>query len=120
MPVSCRLDKRYRYPTQTRDVMRPTKRRHPMSGVLHIPFRGPENSEFRSALFRQNRRRVACAMIVALKRTKGAAMCSRHATRILGCALLFLTGLLLAQKPFRQYPGREYDDFPLPPDWREP
>lgn len=47
-------------------------------------------------------------------------MLSRPATRILGCALLLLTGLLLAQKPFRQYPGREYEDFPLPPDWREP
>src|SRR3954470_4459182 len=47
-------------------------------------------------------------------------MLSRPATRIFGCALLLLTGLLLAQKPFRQYPGREYGDFPLPPDWREP
>jgi hypothetical protein len=23
------------------------------------------------------------------------------------------------QRPFRQYPGREYEDFPLPPDWQE-
>jgi hypothetical protein len=47
-------------------------------------------------------------------------MITRHVTRILGCGLLLLTGLTLAQKPFRQYPGNEYGDFPLPPDWREP
>jgi hypothetical protein len=33
---------------------------------------------------------------------------------------LILCGALLAfQKPFRQYPGVEYDDFPLPKDWNE-
>jgi hypothetical protein len=31
---------------------------------------------------------------------------------LLGAAFAF-------QKPFRQYPGIEYDDFPLPPDWQE-
>jgi hypothetical protein len=46
-------------------------------------------------------------------------MTTRHATRILGCGLLFLVGLL-AQRPFRQYPGNEYGDFPLPPDWQQP
>ena len=29
-------------------------------------------------------------------------------------------GVLRAQKPFREYPGREYTDFPLPPDWQQP
>ncbi len=32
--------------------------------------------------------------------------------------LLSLTALL-AQRPFREYPGFEYEDFPLPPDYRE-
>jgi hypothetical protein len=27
-------------------------------------------------------------------------------------------GLLRAQKPFKEYPGREYTDFPLPSDWQ--
>jgi hypothetical protein len=29
-------------------------------------------------------------------------------------------GILLAQKPFREYAGNEYNDFPLPPDWNKP
>ncbi len=38
--------------------------------------------------------------------------------RQLACAIaLALT--LYAQRPFRQFPGREYEDFPLPPDWQE-
>src|SRR6204780_2197620 len=33
---------------------------------------------------------------------------------------LIVCGALFAfQKPFRQYPGVEYDDFPLPKDWNE-
>lgn len=47
-------------------------------------------------------------------------MTTRTSLRILGCGFLLLSGLLLAQRPFRQFPGVEYDDFPLPPDWREP
>jgi hypothetical protein len=39
-----------------------------------------------------------------------------------GLAVVFLGlaawGALLAQKPFKQYPAIEYDDFPLPSDWR--
>src|SRR5207344_1279731 len=36
--------------------------------------------------------------------------------------LLLSAGALLfaLQLPFRQYPGVEYEDFPLPTDWREP
>src|SRR5215831_5931062 len=34
--------------------------------------------------------------------------------------LLCAAGLLYAlQLPFREYPGVEYEDFPLPPDWQE-
>src|SRR4051794_285940 len=29
-------------------------------------------------------------------------------------------GILLAQKPFREYPGLEYTDFQLPPDFKTP
>jgi len=34
-----------------------------------------------------------------------------------GC--LAILGALHAQRPFREFPGREYEDFPLPPDWQE-
>ena len=29
-------------------------------------------------------------------------------------------GVLRAQRPFKEYPGREYIDFPVPPDWNHP
>jgi hypothetical protein len=33
---------------------------------------------------------------------------------------LFVGGSVVAfQRPFRQFPGVEYEDFPLPPDWQE-
>ena len=32
---------------------------------------------------------------------------------------LALCGLLLAQKPFKEYPAMEYTDFPLPKDWNQ-
>ncbi|HMC62876.1 MAG TPA: hypothetical protein VKJ01_27030, partial [Candidatus Solibacter sp.] len=28
-------------------------------------------------------------------------------------------GVLPAQRPFREYPGVEYNDFPIPNDWQE-
>jgi hypothetical protein len=31
----------------------------------------------------------------------------------------FVSALLAWQKPFREYPGREYEDFPLPADYQE-
>ena len=34
-------------------------------------------------------------------------------------AVLFLGGLYAFQRPFREYPGVEYEDFPKPPDWNE-
>src|SRR3954470_5752616 len=33
--------------------------------------------------------------------------------------IVVLLGALFAQRPFRQYPGVEYDNFQLPPDWNE-
>ncbi len=32
---------------------------------------------------------------------------------------LSICGVLLAQKPFREWPAIEYDDFPLPPDYQQ-
>jgi hypothetical protein len=37
----------------------------------------------------------------------------------LGIIGLSICGVLLAQKPFREYPAIEYDDFPLPPDYQQ-
>jgi hypothetical protein len=34
-------------------------------------------------------------------------------------ALVLVTGLKAWQRPFREYPGIEYNTFPLPPDYRE-
>jgi hypothetical protein len=34
--------------------------------------------------------------------------------------LLVLTSLAAFQRPFREFPGREYNDFPLPRDFQEP
>ena len=36
------------------------------------------------------------------------------------CVLIAITGLLAWQKPFREYPGVEYEKFPLPKDFAEP
>ncbi len=32
---------------------------------------------------------------------------------------LVLLATALAQRPFREYPGNEYENFPLPPDWQQ-
>jgi hypothetical protein len=37
---------------------------------------------------------------------------------VLGCGLLVCT--LYAQRPFREYPAWEYNNFPIPPDYRVP
>jgi hypothetical protein len=34
-------------------------------------------------------------------------------------SVAFLGALYAWQRPFRQYPGVEYGDFPMPPDWQE-
>ena len=41
----------------------------------------------------------------------------RAASKLLA-GLGVLGALLAFQKPFREYPGIEYDDFPLPSDWQ--
>ncbi len=42
-----------------------------------------------------------------------------RATRVWICGICVLTSLLAFQNPFREYPGDEYEAFPLPPDYRE-
>jgi hypothetical protein len=52
-------------------------------------------------------------------------MCFPKCSRSIRAPLLvsFLTlaawGALLAQRPFKEYPAIEYEDFPLPPDWNQ-
>jgi uncharacterized protein DUF4159 len=44
---------------------------------------------------------------------------ARYRYLLAGCfATALLAIVLYGQKPFRQYPGWEYSDFPLPPDWK--
>jgi len=46
-------------------------------------------------------------------------MDSRKIFGLLGGGLLLLSGVYALQQPFREYPGVEYDNFPLPPDYQE-
>ena len=34
-------------------------------------------------------------------------------------ALATVSGVYAFQRPFREYPGQEYSNFPLPPDYQE-
>jgi hypothetical protein len=43
----------------------------------------------------------------------------RSAIWLFGLALIAMTAVYAFQRPFREYPGVEYDNFPLPPDYRE-
>src|SRR6201992_3923673 len=43
----------------------------------------------------------------------------RSAFTVLIILALSIGGALLAQKPFREYPAIEYDNFPLPPDYAQ-
>ncbi len=43
----------------------------------------------------------------------------RRTAVTIAIAALCLCGVLLAQKPFREWPAIEYDDFPLPKDYQE-
>ena len=45
---------------------------------------------------------------------------ARNALCLSVCALGCLGSLFAFQKPFRQYPGVEYEQFQTPPDYREP
>ena len=47
-------------------------------------------------------------------------MLSRPSILIFACAAVLLAGAVFGQRPFREYPGWEYDDFPKPPDWQVP
>jgi hypothetical protein len=38
---------------------------------------------------------------------------------VLGSGLALLGAVCAFQRPFREYPGREYSDFPVPPDFQE-
>jgi len=42
------------------------------------------------------------------------------ARALFALSLTAVCGLYAFQKPFRQYPGIEYSNFPLPPDWNQP
>ena len=46
-------------------------------------------------------------------------MDSRKIFGLLGGGLLLLGGVYAFQRPFREYPGVEYENFPLPPDYQE-
>jgi len=53
--------------------------------------------------------------------TEGAKMMhTRTGWRAAAGVLLVLTSLAAFQRPFREFPGREYNDFPLPRDFQEP
>ena len=47
----------------------------------------------------------------------GGAMTFGSHWRRIAIGTLALLAVLSAQRPFQQYPGNEYGDFPLPPDW---
>lgn len=46
-------------------------------------------------------------------------MRSKTIVSTVACGLILLTGLYAFQMPFREYPGREYENFPVPPDFQE-
>jgi hypothetical protein len=46
-------------------------------------------------------------------------MISRRALWMAGCSIVFLSALYAFQRPFRQFPGVEYENFEVPPDWRQ-
>jgi hypothetical protein len=46
-------------------------------------------------------------------------MKARQALCGVGLGMIALTALYAFQRPFREYPGIEYNDFPKPPDYRE-
>jgi hypothetical protein len=47
-------------------------------------------------------------------------MCRLRSWLLVGIAALLVACALYGQRPFREYPGWEYSDFPLPPDWKVP
>ena len=47
-------------------------------------------------------------------------MISRGILRVIGGAVLCVAALYGFQKPWREYPAVEYNNFPLPPDYNVP
>jgi hypothetical protein len=47
-------------------------------------------------------------------------MSSRTALWRIGCGLVFVTALYAFQRPFHQFPGVEYFEFEVPPDYEQP
>ena len=47
-------------------------------------------------------------------------MSCRNLVMRFSCGLLFLGMLYAVQRPFKQYPGIEYEEFNLPQDWQRP
>jgi len=43
----------------------------------------------------------------------------RKTLLLLFAGLLALGGMFAFQNPWREYPGREYENFPIPPDWQD-
>src|SRR5207253_1562805 len=43
----------------------------------------------------------------------------RNITLLVSGGMLIIGSALAWQRPFREYPGVEYDNFPLPPDYQE-
>ncbi len=58
---------------------------------------------------------MARPAVTPLNRGPRAALCGLLTV----CGLLCLFGTLLAQKPFKEWPAIEYNDFPLPTDYQE-
>src|ERR1700757_1154045 len=46
-------------------------------------------------------------------------MSLRHVLRVVAIGITALTALGAWERPFREYPGIEYNPFPLPPDYQE-
>jgi hypothetical protein len=46
-------------------------------------------------------------------------MCFRTALAVGSFGFMGFLALLHAQRPFKEYPAIEYEDFPLPPDWKD-
>src|ERR1700680_201445 len=58
--------------------------------------------------------RVANGILDRETRMKG-----RRALCLVGCGVVFLGAVYAFQRPFHQYPGVEYYNFELTPDWQE-
>src|ERR1700691_5137550 len=60
---------------------------------------------------------IQCSRVISSKR--GGRMGFRKALWGVGCSVACLSALYAFQRPFRQYPGVEYENFEVPLDWRQ-